>query len=130
MAQQSKNSPRHVKSFRAGAAVAAYRIVKHGADSEHAVHAAAAADASFGVTIPGVSPNLGALAVAEEIIDVATEGIAHVEYGGAVALGAPLTSDAQGRAVTAAAGNRIIGIAQAAGALGEIGAVQIAPGVL
>ena len=55
-----------------------------------------------------------------------------VEAGGAIAAGDPLTSDAQGRAVkAAAAGDRIIGFAcKAATEAGEIIDYQFAPGFL
>ncbi len=43
--------------------------------------------------------------------------------------GDDLTADAQGRAVVAAAGNRVIGKAMATGVLGDIGSVLIDRGV-
>ncbi len=106
----------------AEAAVAAYRIVKPGASDGAWLQAAAAAD-----LMAGVSESLAA-AIGERI-DVCRVGIADVEYGGAVTRGKKLTSDAQGRAVEAIAGDHVIGTAEVSGVAGDIGAVLIAPGV-
>lgn len=62
-----------------------------------------------------------------EIFDVVRGGLASVTYGGTVALGAPITADSTGRAVTAATGDFIIGYAEVAGDIDEIGSVWIAP---
>lgn len=112
-----------VKTFFAGAVIAAYRIVKFGADDDHVIAAAAAADKSLGVV-----DLLGAKA-AEVSCDIVLTGIAEVEYGGPVTRGDDLTADAQGRAVVAAAGNRVIGKAMATGVAGDIGSVLIDRGV-
>lgn len=109
---------------RAQAAVAPYRIVKPTATEGVFAQASAATDRLY-----GVSTSEGADA-ADAPLDIETIGIVSVLYGGAVAAGAPLTSDAQGRAVTAAAGNKIVGYAHESGALDEIGSVRIAPGQL
>lgn len=110
------------KTYYAGAAVAAHRIVKHGADELHAVQGAAATDKIIGVS------DLGADA-AEESMDVFHSGIVLVVYGGTVAAGDLLTSDAGGKAVVAApaatVSNRIVGVAMQAGVSGDIGSVNI-----
>lgn len=112
------------KTLIAGAAVAKNRIVKFGTSDTAAIQAAAATDASI-----GVSDNLGA--ASGEPFDVIIDGIALVEYGGNVTRGAVLTSDADGKAVTAAptggAEHRIIGIAMVSGVSGDIGSVRISP---
>src|SRR5688572_12346610 len=102
-------------AYRAGAAVVACRMVKRGADADSVIHNAAA-----------TTPSLG---IAEE--DQATVGkpvrVAHrpgelvrVEAGAAIALDALLTSDANGRAVTAVATNQVTAVArQAAAVLGD-----------
>ncbi|MGK9234782.1 DUF2190 family protein [Inquilinus limosus] len=111
-----------VKTFVAAAAFAGYRIVKFGADDTVAL-ATAPADMAIGVvdmlgaSAPGIS------------CDVVLTGIAEVEYGGPVTRGDDLTADAQGRAVVAAAGNRVIGKAMATGVLGDIGSVLLDRGV-
>lgn len=62
--------------------------------------------------------------------DVVALGVAPVEYGGNVAVGDPLTSDADGRAVKAdpadGAQSRVVGFAAEAGDEGTIGSVSIA----
>ena len=64
-------------------------------------------------------------------VDAIVSGIAWVTAGAAFALGAPLTSDASGRAITSAtAGNRIVGFAlEAAAAAGDRVRCVIAQGV-
>jgi hypothetical protein len=111
----------------AEAAIAPYRIVKPGAADRGVVQAAAAADALMGVC-DSVGPALG------ERCDIVRSGIALVEFGGTVAAGAAVTSDASGKAVAAApaAGSnvRIIGFAEVAAVAGDIADVLIAPGVM
>lgn len=112
-------------NFKAEAAIAAFTIVKFGSADSLVVAAAAATDKIFGVTtdVP---------AAVGERCDVISVGVADVLYGGVVARGDLLTSDAQGRAVTAApaagVNNRIIGIAEVSGVAGDIGSVSIARG--
>lgn len=116
-----------IKNFRATAAVAAFTIVKFGPSDIEATPAAAAADASIGVS--------GEVAAAAgERFDVHMSDIADVRFGGVVTRGDPLTSDAQGRAVTAApaagANARIVGFALVSAVLGDIGPARIAPGLM
>jgi hypothetical protein len=116
------NNPTLVKSFNAGAAISARRIVKFGADENTVLQAAAATDLVMGVS------TFVAAAIGERV-DVILEGSADVEYGGTVTLGAALTSDASGRAVVAAPGvgvnNPVIGRALQAGVVGDIGSLII-----
>ena len=112
-----------IKACYAGAAILPFHIVKHGAADGFAVTSAAAADASF-----GVADSLGAEA-ANDPVDIIRGGIAEVVYGGTVTRGDALTSNAQGEAVVAVAGNRIIGFAEVSGVVGDRGSVAIAPGV-
>lgn len=116
-----------VRNFKAEAAVAAYRILKFGAADGQVLQAAAATD-----KLVAVSTDIAA--ALNERCDGTQVGIADVEYGGAVARGDPLTSDAVGRAVVAAPGAgsnvRIIGVAQMSGVLGDIGQVNVAPSVM
>lgn len=115
-----------VKTFNTGAAVPRSRIVKFGADERTVVVGAAAADALIGVSDDVPAPATG------DVVDVVLSGVATVEYGGTVAAGALLTSDATGRAITAtaAAGSniRFIGVAMVAGVVGDLGAVLLSPG--
>ncbi|MBJ7318243.1 MAG: DUF2190 family protein [Brevundimonas sp.] len=109
--------------FTATTAIAGYRILKHGGADGAAVQATAATE-----DFVGVSDAMGA--VVGGVCDVHLAGLAEVEYGGAVTRGARLTSDALGRAVTAApaAGQtvEIIGRALKSGVLGDIGSVNLA----
>ena len=88
--------------------------------------------AAVGDFLMGVLTGLDA--AVNEPADVVQGGIADVEYGGVVTRGAPLTSDATGRAVVAApaagVNNRIVGFAEVSGVLGDIGAVRLAIGFM
>jgi hypothetical protein len=114
------------KSYTAEGVIGAYRLVKFGAADGGVLVAAAPADKIIGVN--GRMP----FAAIGDRGDVVRMGIAEVEYGGAVAAGDLLTSDASGRAVVAApaagANNRIIGVAEVAGVLGDIGSLMLEPG--
>ena len=115
----------HVLMWRAedaGGAVAPYRIVKYGGADGTVVQSSAAADAHVGVSGR-------AKAAKDGRVEIARAGIADVTYGGNVARGALLTADADGKAVTAADGNRVIGVAEVSGADGDIGQVLLAPGL-
>lgn len=122
------SNPDFFKSRTAGAAIAPYRVLKHGAADLTVVQAAAATDALY-----AVSQQLGADAAGDRI-DVCLGGLPEVEYGGVVTRGDPMTSDANGKAVKAepAAGSnvRIIGFAEVSGVAGDIVAFQFAPGSL
>lgn len=111
-----------IKACYAAGAIVKFRLVVHGAADGVAAQATAATGAIF-----GVSDSLGAKA-ANDPVDIIRGGIAEVEYGGTVVRGAPLTADSQGRAITAATGNRIIGFAEVSGVVGDRGSVFIAPG--
>ena len=116
------SNPLLLKTFVAGAAIAACRIVKFSA-ANTVIQSAAAADAHIGVCSE-VGPSSG------ERCDIVMFGIAHVEAGAAFALGALLTADSVGRAVgaspAAGANNRSVGVAlDAAVAAGDIVRVAI-----
>jgi hypothetical protein len=113
-----------IENFDAEAAVAPRRIVKLGTADHSILQAAAAADLLIGVT-----DILGADAAGDRI-DVITAGVAQVELGGTVTRGTKLTANADGKAVAAATGNQVIGIARVSGVAGDIGSVQIAPSTL
>lgn len=108
-----------VKSFVAGAAIAANRIVKFGA-SDVVVQGAAATDYLLGVADSDAGSGAR--------VDVVMTGSVEVVLGGTVTRGALLTTDANGKAVVAAAGNRVIGIALQSGVAGDIGDVLLAQG--
>ena len=115
----------HVLMWRAadaGGAVAPHRIVKYGDADGKVVQSAAADDAHVGVS-GRVSAASGGR------VEIARQGIADVEYGGNVTRGDLLTADGDGKAVTAADGNRVIGSADVSGVAGDIGKVLLAPGL-
>lgn len=113
----------YVSNFIAAAAVAAFTVVKLGADDVHVVPGAAVGDSLLGVStdIPSI---IG------ERCDVQLSGAADVLYGGTVVRGDLLTSDSTGRAVSAApaagVNNRVIGVALVSGVVGDVGKVMIA----
>ncbi len=117
-----------IKTFIAEAAIAAFVIVKPGATDGSMLTAAAVSDKSYGVSDP-----IGQSVVGGRV-EVIIEGEADVLYGGTVTRGDLLTSDATGRAVTAAPGagtnNRIIGIAKVSGVVGDVGTVLVTPSMM
>lgn len=120
-------TPAEINSYIAGAAITRRRIVKWGAADGQILQGAAVGDFLMGVLT-------GLDAAVNEPADVVQGGIADVEYGGVVTRGAPLTSDATGRAVVAApaagVNNRIVGFAEVSGVLGDIGCVRLAIGFM
>lgn len=118
-------NPEFIKVFTADAAIGKFRIVKAGAADNSVALGAAATD-----KVLGVANSLGADAAGDRV-DVVLGGSADVVYGGTVAAGDLLTSDAAGAAVTAApaagVNNRVVGLALKAGVAGDIGSVLIFP---
>ena len=112
------------KTFQVSGVIAPYRIVTVDADMR-ATQATAATHALI-----GTSDELGKQS--NGVVDVAMSDIPEVESGAAIAVGDPLTADAEGRAVKATAtGQRIIGFAfAAASGEGEIIDYIYAPGFM
>ncbi|MEM7507635.1 MAG: capsid cement protein [Pseudomonadota bacterium] len=109
------------KTFIAGGAVRARRLVKFDGSGE-VVEATAAGD-----DIIGVSDTPGDVSAGDRV-DVIMGTQPEVVAGGPVAAGARVTADAQARAVSAAAGNTVVGFAiESADAAGDIITVQYAP---
>ena len=81
------------------------------------------------VLVAGVgSPIIGVLQtpeIADAPVNIMIEGISFVEYGGVVAAGDNLTSDAGGKAIVASAGSPVLGVAMCSGADTNIGAVLL-----
>ena len=121
-----QRNPELFLNYTASGAVTEKRLVKFGAGDRLVVQASAATDALIGVN--------DLTAADTERTDACLSGIFPVTYGGTVTRGDLLTSDSQGRAVTAApaAGSnvRIIGVAMESGVVGDLGSVRISPGVL
>lgn len=116
---------RIIKTFKASGAIAHRRFVKFTADGVVA-QCSAATDA-----INGVTDHPGGAADGERV-DVVLFGITDVDYGGTVAIGANVTSDANGKAVAAApaagVNNKIGGRALAGAVSGDYAATLINPG--
>ncbi len=108
--------------FIAGGTIPKFTIVKPHSTAGQVVAGAAATD-----KLIGVSGEIDA--VANDPMDVHVNGVRRVKYGGTVAVGDLLTSDASGNAVvTTTAGNRIVGIAMIAGVANDIGEVFLSVG--
>lgn len=119
------SNPLMFKAFTAGGAINPYRLVRFSA-ADTVVQAAAATESIFGV-------NSDLAIVSGERCEVMTDGIAWVEAGAAVTIGALITADSVGRGVTAApaagVNNRVIGVAlDAAVAAGDQIRVLLSPG--
>ena len=111
----------HWAPFKAGAAIAARKIVQIAADGD-AEQAVAATKGLVGVS--------GSRAVASgETVELAVSGIAEVVLGATVEEGAFVTADANGDGVaTTTAGDGIVGICVVGGVDGDIGEVLLAQG--
>lgn len=107
----------------ASGAILPYRICAATATDDELKQGASSAEKLF-----GVSGQIGA--EAGEPIDVHVAGIVPVTYGGNVAAGDLLTTDATGRAVVATDGARVIGLAAENGDADTLGSMLIAPSKL
>lgn len=112
-----------LKTYVASGAVAPRRFVKFGANDSLVVQAGA----TDGGTVIGVSDALGA--VDTQRVEVYVQDFADVEFGGTVARGAYVASDAQGRAVAVGAGAAYCGIAWASAVSGDITSIKLVRGV-
>lgn len=115
------------KNYKAGGTIPARTLVKFGADDRTVVAAAAATD-----NVIGVSCDVDA--VVGDPVDVQIQGIGLAIASAAITRGALLTSDAVGKAITAApaagVNNRIVGIAWQDAASGDIFDVLIEQGTV
>lgn len=116
-----------IKNYTTEGAIDKRRFVTFGATEGHVKRA------GVGDPILGTTAVRGA-AAADERVDVCLDNMREVVFGGVVAFGDPLTSDAEGRAIkaTPAAGANvpIAGRAMSAGQLGTIGHVHLVPSIL
>jgi hypothetical protein len=110
-----------IRNYETNGTIGKYRIVKfHTADR---VVAQAAADSDM---LIGVNNDVD-IASTDSRADIIRAGLAPVVYGGSVTRGDLLTSDANGKAVTAGDGDRAIGIAEISGVADDIGSVFLYP---
>ena len=113
-----------VYNYKAAGAVGKYLLLKFGSNDGEVAVATAATD-----KLIAVSTDIAAADT--ERADGVRSGLAPVIYGGTVARGDLLTADSTGRAIaTTTASNRVIGIAEVSGVVGDIGAVFIAPALI
>ena len=116
-----------ITTHKPGGAVNAYRLCKHGAADGTVIQAA-----GNNAAIVGVCTRVGAASTDPEV-ELVRGGVPEVEYGGAVARGDPLTSDADGKAIKAEPGANakfyIAGFAEVAGASGDIGSILFCPSI-
>ncbi|MBE9102767.1 capsid cement protein [Vacuolonema iberomarrocanum] len=111
----------HVRNYEADGAIGAYRIFKPGTAEGQIAAAAAATEPLLGVTTDIDAAD-------GERVDGVRSGFAPVIYGGNVAVGDWLTSDANGAAVaTTADGANVLGRAEVAGVAGDRGSVFLTP---
>jgi hypothetical protein len=111
----------------ADATIPAYSLVKFGTDNKHVAVTSAVADKVIGIYSNPVD------AAAGDPVDITVIGIDRVRAGAAFSPGDLLTTDASGRAVTAApaagVNNRVIGYAFSdASAANDVSEVFITPG--
>ncbi|MDD5176759.1 MAG: hypothetical protein PHQ05_10095 [Sterolibacterium sp.] len=99
-----------IKSYTAGAAIAAGRFVKHGAADNAAIQAT---DAS--VPILGISEQIAV--DSGGMVDAIKVGLAYLELGGSVTRGNILIPDASGKGIAATV---VAGTEQHAGAIAEV----------
>ncbi|ASD84986.1 DUF2190 family protein [Salmonella enterica] len=115
------NIPGLTTAHVAGAAIAARRMVTRDTEPESVVTAINGKSLIIGVTT-AISSDEG------DHTDVIRGQLALVVFGGTVKAGQPLTSDAEGRGVPAAAGDWYLGFAECDGEENDVGSVWIAPG--
>ncbi|CAI0907954.1 capsid cement protein [Serratia ficaria] len=115
------NIPVLITAHKVEAATLPRQLVIHGTVDDEITPAVDGSKLIIGVT-SAIGNDIG------EAADVIRSGLAIVRYGADVTVGQPLTADAEGRAIPAAAGNFYIGFAEYAGAEDDNGSVWIAPG--
>lgn len=121
--------PTFIRSFTAAAAVEGYTIAKF-ADPANA-KTVTEADGNTAALL-GVFDKLGG--ASGDMVDVHLAGLVEVKLGGTVAAGDPVTSNASGHGIEAAAAAgttvRIIGFAAEPGVSGDIIDVWLSPGII
>lgn len=119
------------KPFKGSAAIAAYTLVKFGANDETVSTAAASTDLAIGATAE--IPLLSADVTAGSYVDVVIDGVAEVTAGATITRGQKLTSDGLGRVIAAApaagVNAQVIGFALKSGVVGDVIPVKIAQSV-
>lgn len=109
------------KTYTAEGTTGRYLIVKQGTADGKILTADAAAGTLGVVSQPGQTISAG------EVTDVVLLGETEVVLGGDVSAGASITSDANGKAVTANTGERSVGIALMSGESDEVVRCLVSP---
>jgi len=107
-----------ILTYLAFGAIEAHRIVAADDETGLVKQATTATDPILGVSDLGADNK-------DDVLDVIQGGSADIEYGEPIKFGDKLSSDAEGRAVVAADGERVIGVALLKGIKGDIGEVLI-----
>lgn len=81
-----------------------------------------------GGTTPIIGSSPDTFTKSGDVVESFIEKVPPIEYGGNVTAGAPLTANADGKAIVASAGDYIGGYAIHAGVAGDIGEYLHAPG--
>lgn len=107
------------RGLKAGGAITKNRFVKQDTSQDKAVvQASAGTDLVFGIALETVASGLNC--------PFQNSGMAKLECGAAVARGASISSDASGKGVTAATGDRVYAIAlEAAGGDADVISVEL-----
>jgi|GEM_PF-2545458 len=106
------------KNYTADGAVAKHKIVKYGTADGTGSVSSSSTDKFFGVSYEIDTAD-------GDRLDVVENGIADVLYGGVVTKGDFLTSNANGNAVKAGSGDRVVGEAKVSGVSGDIGKIKV-----
>lgn len=121
--------PELIVAFEASAAIVARRIARFSDVAATSRVAVAAAN-----TDPMIGVFTGIVNAAGDMTDVVMDGVTLVELGDTVTAGAPLTSDATGRAIVAApvaaTTVRVIGFAIEPGVVGDLAKIMVVPSLL
>lgn len=115
------HKPATVEGYKAEAAIEPYRVVKFGAADGAVVTATAGGD-----FVIGVADRAGY--ATGDVVSVIRSGFAPVIASGAVVRGALVAAAADGKVATAAANDRILGVAEATAAANDRFLVQLCIG--
>lgn len=110
-----------IKAYVAEEATGQFLIAKQGTQDNQILKADSAT-----ASIIGVVCQPGEVAVGDTT-DVTIMGEGEVMLGGSVSAGSSITSDANGKAVTASAGNRAVGMALESGVSGDVVRCLVSP---
>jgi len=122
------------KAYNAGGTIGGYKVVAAGSDDDTVVQANITTATSYlGVSEIAPATSSSGWAIGQRL-NVVMAGIAKVRAGGTIAIGAPVTANADGDIVAAAPAQgvnaRCIGFARQSGSSGQIIEVLLAPFIM